>query len=165
MLRVLDNLQLSAAKTGDRGILIYFTSIPAAVKDRLDTVGLVRQGRFLSHFAGFKKIFMYIGYAAQVADRLSDILGLLASARPHPERKRGTRPPPRGGCVSKPHCERPLNPRPSRRHRVLTLARCVLCVRRYAPSCRQVQTRSAGEASVCGASSGVKQRPDRHNER
>jgi hypothetical protein len=28
-----------------------------------------------------------------------------------------------------------------------------------------VQTRSAGEASVCGAKQRVKQRPDRHNER
>jgi predicted RNA methylase len=59
MLRVLDNLQLSIAKTGGHGILIYLTPIPAAVKDRLDTFGLIRQGRFLSHFGGFQKFYVY----------------------------------------------------------------------------------------------------------
>jgi len=59
MLRVLDNLQLSVAKTGDHGILIYLTSIPAAVKEKLGTVGLVRQGRFLSHLGGFHKFYAY----------------------------------------------------------------------------------------------------------
>ena len=48
MLRVLDNLQLSAAETGDHEILIYLTPIPAAVKDRLDTIGLIREASFLS---------------------------------------------------------------------------------------------------------------------
>lgn len=59
MLRVLDNLQLSIAKTGDHGILIYLTPISAAVKERLDTFDLIRQGRFLSHFGGFQKFYVY----------------------------------------------------------------------------------------------------------
>jgi predicted RNA methylase len=59
MLRVLDNLQLSMAKTGGHGFLIYLTPIPAAVKDRLDTFDLIRQGRFLSHFGGFQKFYVY----------------------------------------------------------------------------------------------------------
>jgi hypothetical protein len=59
MLRVLDNLQLSVAKTEYNGILIYLTPIPAAVKDRLDTFGLIGQGRFLSHFGGFQKFYIY----------------------------------------------------------------------------------------------------------
>jgi predicted RNA methylase len=59
MLRVLDNLQVSLAKTGDQGILIYLTPIPATVKERLDTFGLVAQGRYLSHFGGFQKFYVY----------------------------------------------------------------------------------------------------------
>ena len=59
MLRVLENLRLSLDKTGGNGILIYLTPIPAAVKDRLSTFGLIRQGRFLSHFGGFQKYYIY----------------------------------------------------------------------------------------------------------
>jgi SAM-dependent methyltransferase len=59
MLCVLDNLQRSVAKTGDHGILICLTPIAAAVKDRLDTFGLIRQGSYLSHFGGFQKFYVY----------------------------------------------------------------------------------------------------------
>jgi predicted RNA methylase len=59
MLRVLDNLQLSVGNNGDNAILIYLTPIPTAVKDRLDTFGLITQGRFLSHFGGFQTYYIY----------------------------------------------------------------------------------------------------------
>jgi predicted RNA methylase len=59
MLRVLDNLQHSVAKTEDHGILICLTPIPTAVKERLDTFVLIRQGSYLSHFGGFQKFYVY----------------------------------------------------------------------------------------------------------
>jgi SAM-dependent methyltransferase len=64
MLRVLDKLQLSLAKTGNDGILIYLTPISAAVKERLDTFGLIGQGSFLSHFGGFQKFYIYRIYSS-----------------------------------------------------------------------------------------------------
>ncbi len=63
MLRVLDNLQLSVAKTGDKAILIYLSPIPALVTDRLDTFDSIGQGRFLSHFGGFQRFFVYQIYS------------------------------------------------------------------------------------------------------
>ena len=59
VLRVLDNLQHSVAKTEDHGILICLTPIPTAVKERLDTFVLIRQGSYLSHFGGFQKFYVY----------------------------------------------------------------------------------------------------------
>jgi len=58
-LQVLDNVQLSIGESGDDIILIYLTPIPTAVKDRLDTFQLIAQGRYLSHFGGFQRYYIY----------------------------------------------------------------------------------------------------------
>jgi SAM-dependent methyltransferase len=58
-LQVIDNLKLAADGTGDNVILIYLTPIPAAVKDRLDSFQLIGQGRYLSHFGGFQRYYIY----------------------------------------------------------------------------------------------------------
>ena len=59
MLRVLDSLELSFRRTGHQVIFIYLTPIQPAVKEKLDTFQLIRQGRFLSHFGGFQRYFIY----------------------------------------------------------------------------------------------------------
>ena len=73
MLRVLDNLQRSVVNTGNDVILIYLTPIHPAVKDRLDTFGLLRQGRFLSHFGGFQKFIVYRIHCCPVNKRTDSV--------------------------------------------------------------------------------------------
>lgn len=58
-LPILHNLQFSLCKTGHKGILIYLSPIPPAVKERLDTFHLIARGGFLSHFGGFQKYYIY----------------------------------------------------------------------------------------------------------
>ncbi len=59
MLQVLDNLQSSLANAQDEGIIIYLSPIPIEVKERLDTFQFIAQSRFLSHYGGFQKYYIY----------------------------------------------------------------------------------------------------------
>jgi SAM-dependent methyltransferase len=59
MLKVIDNLEISLARSKDDAILIYLTPISPQIVQRLSKFRMIYAGNYISDFGGFQKYLIY----------------------------------------------------------------------------------------------------------